>query len=193
MRWLTYFILAYLALGMQVGLGDYVSYQGATPNFVLLAAIFIAINAPRDAALLGASRMGAMHDLLTQQPPGLFALAYGLVGLMVAGTQPGRLPRAPADALFDGAGGGIVVAVILLVHSWIHPPGPRLTTCVGGGAGPRQHAGDPRRRTRPSPATELLRAVYTAMLAPFVIGVSDAAREESIRVPAAEAKARQRH
>src|SRR5687768_15200573 len=87
MRWLTYFILAYLALGLQVGLGDYVSYLGAGPNLVLLAVIFIAINAPRDAALLGCFGMGLMHDLLTHQPLGLFGLSYGLVGMMASGTH----------------------------------------------------------------------------------------------------------
>ena len=41
MRWLTYFILAYVIVGLQIGLGDYVRYQGAAPNLVLLAVIFI--------------------------------------------------------------------------------------------------------------------------------------------------------
>ncbi len=50
MRWLPYFILAYVALGVQVGLGHYVSYKGAAPNLVLVAAVFIGLNAPPPAA-----------------------------------------------------------------------------------------------------------------------------------------------
>src|SRR5687768_9200547 len=87
MRWLPYFILAYVALGVQVGLGHYVAMRGASPNVVLVAAVFIGLYAPRETALLGCFGMGLMQDLLTRQPLGLFALSFGLVGLLVAGVQ----------------------------------------------------------------------------------------------------------
>ena len=82
MRWLAYVILAYIAIAVQIGLGPYVRYRGAQPNLVLLAAVFIALNAPRDAALLGCFCMGVLQDLVTQQPPGLFALSYGLTAMV---------------------------------------------------------------------------------------------------------------
>src|SRR5678809_627478 len=85
MRWLAYFILAYLALALQIGLAPYLQYRGAAPNLVLLAAVFVALNAPRDAALLGCFCLGVMQDLVTQQQLGLFALSYGLMGLVVFG------------------------------------------------------------------------------------------------------------
>lgn len=170
MRWLTYFILAYLALGVQLGLGDYVSYQGASPNLVLLAAIFIAMNAPRDAALLGCFGLGVMHDLLTQQTPGLFALSYGLVGLMVAGAHQVVYREHPLTQFSMALGGGIVVAVVLLLHSWVHPPGPAVTTWAGG-TGPTPATQVSLAAVRPSPATEFVRAIYTAVLAPVVLGV----------------------
>src|SRR5256885_17206422 len=87
MRWLAYFILAYLAIAVQIGLGPFMRYHEAQPNFVLLAGIFIALNAPRDAALLGCFCMGLIQDLVTQQPPGLFALSYGLTALVVVGSH----------------------------------------------------------------------------------------------------------
>src|SRR5947209_11369077 len=87
MRWLAYFIFAYVVLALQIGLAPYLAYQGAAPNFVLLAVVFIAINAPRDAALLGSFSLGVLQDLLTQQTPGLFALSYGLLALAAVGMQ----------------------------------------------------------------------------------------------------------
>lgn len=170
MRWLTYFILAYVALGVQVGLGDYVSYQGAAPNLVLLAAIFIAINAPRDAALLGCFAMGVMQDLLTQQPPGLYAFAYGLVGLMVAGTNQVVYREHPLTQFSMALGGGLVVAIVLLILGWIQPAGARETIWIGG-AGPTQTTQVSVEAVRTSPATEFTRAIYTAVLAPFVLGL----------------------
>jgi rod shape-determining protein MreD len=170
MRWLTYFILAYIALGVQIGLGDYVSYQGAAPNLVLLAAIFIAVNAPRDAALLGCFAMGAMQDLLTHQPPGLYAFAYGIVGLMVAGTNQVVYREHPLTHFSMALGGGLVVAVILLVHGWIQPPGAREIRWIGG-AGPTQTTQVSVEAVRTSPATEFTRAIYTAVLSPIVLGL----------------------
>jgi rod shape-determining protein MreD len=169
MRWFPYFILAYVMLGVQVGLGDYVSWRGAVPNVVLIAAIFIAINAPRDAALLGCFGLGVMHDLLTQQPPGLFALAYGVVGLMVSGSNTVVYREHPLTHFSMTLAGGIVVAIILLLHGWIHPPGPAMTRWVGGGVAPSTQVS--LHAVRTSAGTELLRAFYTALLAPIVLGV----------------------
>src|SRR5204862_1426264 len=67
MRWLSYFILAYLMLGLQAGLAPYVRAGGAPPNFVLLTALFIALNAPRDASLLGCFGLGLMQDLRSEE------------------------------------------------------------------------------------------------------------------------------
>ena len=171
MRWITYFILAYLALGLQVGLGAYVSYQGATPNLVLLAALFIAINAPRDAALLGCFGMGLMHDLLTQQPPGLFALSYGLVGLLAAGTQQAVYRDHPLTHFSAALAGGLVVAALVLLNGWVRPPGPAVPLAWVGGVGPTPATQISFAQVRLSPATEFTRAQYTAVLAPAALGL----------------------
>ena len=170
MRWLAYFILAYLALAIQVGLGDYVSYQGATPNLVLLAAIYIAINAPREAALLGCFGLGVMHDLLTAQPPGVFALSYGVVGLLAASTQQVVYRDHPLTHFSMALGAGLVVAVLVLLNGWVRPPGPAVTTWVGG-MWPVPATQVTFEAVRLAPATEFARAVYTAVLAPVVLGV----------------------
>ena len=54
---------------------------------MLLAVVFIAINAPRDAALLGCFVLGVMQDLVTQQTFGLHALSYGLTAFFIAGAS----------------------------------------------------------------------------------------------------------
>ena len=170
MRWFAYFILAYLALGLQVGLGSSISYGGVTPNLVLIAGIFIAMNAPRDAALLGCFGMGVLHDLLTHQPPGLFALGYGLVGLLVAGSNQVVYREHPLTHFTFALIGGIVVAVVVLLHGWVHPPGVAETRWVGGsGVVPATQVSVG--AARPSPALEFGRALYTAVLAPIILGV----------------------
>src|SRR5436305_14664380 len=87
MRWLPFFILAYVMLGVQVGLSGFDQVYRGRPNFVLLAVVFIAVNAHRDAGLLGCFLLGLMQDLLTQSPLGLNAMAYGAIGMLVIGLQ----------------------------------------------------------------------------------------------------------
>ena len=169
MRWISYFILAYLALGLQVGLGDYVSFKGATPNLVLLAVIYLAINAPREQALMGCFVLGVLHDLMTQQTPGLYALGYGLVGLMASRTNQVVYRDHPLTHFSMTLGGGALVAGLLLLHGWLFPPGARETRWVGGaGAASVQVTVG---AVRPSAVAELIRAGYTALLAPIVLGV----------------------
>src|SRR3954453_12422463 len=83
MRWLPFFILAYVVLGVPGGIGSFVRLKGAELNLGLIAAVFVAANAPREPALLGAFFIGLFQDLLSLQPLGLYALSYGLVGLLV--------------------------------------------------------------------------------------------------------------
>jgi rod shape-determining protein MreD len=161
MRWFAYFILAYFAIALQIGLAPYVRYNNAAPNLVLLAAVFIALNAPRDAALLGCFCLGVLQDLVTQQPPGLFALSYGLMGMVVFGFHQVVYREHPLTHFFLALVGGAITTAVLLLHGWIHPASPRAT--VPGG--PQLAA------VRLSPGTELTRVAYTAVLAPVVIGV----------------------
>jgi len=146
MRWLSYFILAYVALGLQTGLASFVQYQGATPNLVLLVGVFIALNAPRDAALLGCFSLGAMQDLVTQHPLGLFALAYGLIGMFVLSTQEIVYREHPLTHFSLGLAGGLMTGAVVGLHGLIHPD---------------QHV---------PPLMLFTSALLTAVIAPFVLG-----------------------
>jgi rod shape-determining protein MreD len=145
MRWLPYLILAYLAIGVQIGAGEALRFRGAKPDLVLLAVAFIAMNAPREAGLLGCFFIGLMTDLVTVQPLGLYALAYGVVGLIVSGSQEVVYREHPLSHLFLGLVGSLVVACVVLVHGWIAGSGRVPAGMLFGGA------------------------LYTALLAPVVI------------------------
>jgi len=159
MRWLAYFILAYCAIAVQSGAGVYMAYKGAAPNLVLLAVIFIAINAPRDAALLAGFCTGAMWDLLTQQPLGLYALGFGLVALFVAGTQSVVYREHPLTHFSMALVGGLLVAFLLMLHALFRSPEIVRTVQNADGL--------------PTPRVSLLppflSAAYTAVLAPFAL------------------------
>ena len=159
MRWLAYFILAYVAVALQIGLGPFLRYKGAQPNLVLLAAVFIALNAPRDAALLGCLCMGLLQDLVTQQPPGLFALAYGLTAMVAVAVHQVVYREHPLTHFSLALVGGLITMTVLLVHGWVHPAAP--LACV---------------ENRPPASDASARAAYTAVLAPVVIGLLQRAK-----------------
>jgi rod shape-determining protein MreD len=145
MRWPAYFILAYVAIGLQIGLGEYLRVGGALPNLILLAVIFIAVNAPRDAALLGCFGIGAIQDLVGLHPLGLYALAYALVAMFVVSTQELVYRAHPITHFTLAFVGGILVAAVVCIHGWLQ--------------GPREAVG-----------SLLATALYTAILAPFLLG-----------------------
>ncbi len=123
MRWSTIAILAYVTLGLQTGLSVAMDVGGAGPNFVLIAVIFICLNAPRDTALLAAFLLGALQDLTSQGTMGLYSFSYGLVGLMATSARQ-TVYREHALTHFSLVlAAGILTAMVLAVHDRLRPPG----------------------------------------------------------------------
>src|SRR3954471_22508092 len=125
MRWPVYLILAYVAIGIQVGAGEFMRFGGAggaRPDLVLLAVIFVSINAPRDAALLGAFGIGIVQDLVTLGPLGVYALAYSLVGMFTVSTQELVYRAHPVTHISLGLIGGLLSGAVVVIHGWIKGP-----------------------------------------------------------------------
>ena len=121
MRFLPFFILAYIALGIQSGLTGYGAIYQARPNLALLVVIFIAVNANRDAALLGCFLLGLTQDLLTGQSPlGLNAVSYGLIGILVINTQEVVYSDHFLTHISLGLLGGLMYALLVYGHGWIY-------------------------------------------------------------------------
>ena len=145
MRWFPYFILAYLAVGLQIGAAGYLGH-GAKPDLILLAVIFIAIHAPRDAALLGCFGLGIFSDLVSLNPLGVYAIAYSIVGMFVISTQELVYKAHPVTHFTLGLVSGLLSGTVLVIHGWIRGP-------------------------RASVSELFASALYTAILAPIVLGL----------------------
>jgi rod shape-determining protein MreD len=156
MRWLTYFILAYVALGVQVGLDGYIDAKKAAPNFVLMVVVFLGINGTREPVLLGSFLLGLMQDLFTLQPLGTWALCYSLVALSVLSVQEIVYREHPLTHFSLVLVGGISCAVVLTLQAWLYPMLHGGAAAGGRGIGVLQH---------------LASALYSAILAPVVLGV----------------------
>ena len=153
MRWFPFFILAYVALSLQIGLSGFDHMYGARPDFVLMAAIFIALNAPRDQALLGCFVLGLLRDLLAGGTPlGLMALVYGLVGMFVISTQEIVYREHFLTHFSLGLAGGLLSGAVVFLHgciySWLHAA---------------------HKLPRPSVGPLISGAIYTAILAPILL------------------------
>lgn len=160
MRWPTCFILAYVMLGLQVGVSRYVLIHGAAPNLGLLAVLFIAMNMKRDAALIASFAVGMVQDLLSSQQPGLYAFSYGLVAMLIVSGQRTMNRDHPLTHITVALLGGAVTAGVVLAHSWVHPASPAAS-----------EGKNLLRPMRISAEVEFARLLYTAALAPFVLVV----------------------
>ncbi len=153
MRLPAYLILVYLAIGLQIGMGDFVRVgaSGARPDLVLLAVVFIAINAPRDAALLGAFGIGLVKDMTTLTPLGLYAIAYSLVGMFTVAMRDYVKRAHPVTHVTLGFFCSMVAGAVVLAHGWVKGP--------------------------PASFAEVFwSAVYTALVAPVVLGLLNLAK-----------------
>src|SRR5207302_11297496 len=113
-----------------------------------------AVNGHRDAALLACFLLGFMQDLLTQAPLGLNAFAYGAIGILVIAMQEVVYREHFLTHLMLGFVGGLVYAAIVYAHGLIY-------AAMRGPAG----------YARPLLAPLLEGAIYTAVLAPFILYV----------------------
>jgi rod shape-determining protein MreD len=152
MRWPAYLILVYFAIGAQIGMGEFLRIGGAKPDLVLLAVIFITVNAPRDAALLGAFVIGIMTDLVTLSPLGLYAFTYALIGMFVVSTQELVYRAHPVTHFSLALVGGLMTGMILLIHGWIKGPSVSASEMFAS-------------------------ALYTAILAPILLGLLNQMRK----------------
>lgn len=109
MRWFAFLILAYIAIGLQLGLSGLV---GPSINFVMIAAVFIAINATQRSAIFACLAIGLVHDIVSNGPIGLFATAYGLAAVMLAVDDRPMASDHPATHFIATLLGGIALAII---------------------------------------------------------------------------------
>src|SRR3954453_7167871 len=135
MRWVSYFILAYIAVGVQFALSGFVEIKGAAPNLVLLVVIFLAVNGGREPVLLGSFLLGLMQDLLTLHPMGTWAVTYSLVAMFVLSTQEIVYREHPLTHFSLALTGGILCGIVLTVHGWAYRllHGPNATQAGGVG------------------------------------------------------------
>jgi rod shape-determining protein MreD len=74
--------------------------------------------------LLGAFVLGVLQDLLSAQGLGLHAFSYGLVAMFTISTQEFVYRENPLTHLTLGLVGGMVLAVVLVLHAWLKTPAP---------------------------------------------------------------------
>ena len=118
---IPYVILCYVALGVQVGMGDMLSFHGGRPNFVLLAAVFISLSLPAQSRHDRSAGSGAAQDSLSQHAMGLYGISYGITALAIGGIHRAVHRQHPLAHFSLTLFAGLVAAAVLELHSVIHP------------------------------------------------------------------------
>ena len=82
MRWLTFFLLLYFATALQAAhLGQWSEFGYFHLEYIFMLAVFYALFAEKDAALLACFWCGLMYDLTGQSIVGLEAILAGMIAL----------------------------------------------------------------------------------------------------------------
>ncbi|MBU0718003.1 MAG: rod shape-determining protein MreD [Planctomycetes bacterium] len=84
MRWLTFLVCAAVLMVLQTVVAPRVELFGARPDWLLMMVVFYAMHGTMPAAAIGAWGIGACADLMTLERPGLIAMSYLLVAILVA-------------------------------------------------------------------------------------------------------------
>ena len=124
MRVLSYILLAYVALALNIGLVPWLKL-GETRiefDFVLIVVTFIALFAPAPGAWLGCLIIGFVQDLLSPMPLGFHTLAYGTVGLLGYSLAQSLYRTHPLTQTLTAASGVMVLLFCYLIAGRLHSP-----------------------------------------------------------------------
>ena len=103
MRWLTFFILAYVATVLQstlLGLMTGATVGGATVNLLFILALYYALSARKSDAPWACMALGLMADLASSYPFGAYAAAFAVAGWGVTRIRSHLVGEHPISVLF---------------------------------------------------------------------------------------------
>ena len=103
MRWLTFFILAYVATVLQstlLGLMTGATVGGATVNLLFILALYYALTARKSDAPWACMALGLMADLASSYPFGVYAAAFAVAGWGITRIRSHLVGEHPLSVLF---------------------------------------------------------------------------------------------
>ena len=103
MRWLTFFILAYVATVLQstlLGLMTGATAGGATVNLLFVLALYYALSARKSDAPWACMALGLMADLASSYPFGVYAAAFAVAGWGITRIRSHLVGEHPLSVLF---------------------------------------------------------------------------------------------
>lgn len=118
MRALPFIILAVLALVLQVAVAPALIATSvrSQPQFLLILAVFVALHARADAALLGCWTLGLLMDLASVGPMGAFSLAFGIAALGMVRVRASMFRDHPLSHVFLTLVFGFVVNALVALR-----------------------------------------------------------------------------
>ena len=145
MSWLTWVVVGFVCVVLDVSIAPLLAIGGVHPSFVLVLVVFVSLFAPKLTALWAAWLIGLMMDLCTplasgaQATPVIGPGALGFVAACIVVLQVRSLlfrRRALTAAVVTFAGGlavALVTFVLATIHTWYAGGGGPWVSLAGGG------------------------------------------------------------
>ena len=116
MRWLTFIILAIVAVSLQATVAGRIAWLGARPDWVLVLVVFYALHARAKDAMPAGWVAGALADLMTIERFGLLALCYGLTAVLICAVRDWVFTGHPLTQLSVTLVAAVMVQALWLVY-----------------------------------------------------------------------------
>jgi rod shape-determining protein MreD len=133
MNWFTFAFVAYLVIGVQLGLGGVLGAGAWMPSMPLVLVLFMSLHAPQRYALLTALLVGLGHDLISAQGLGTYVFIYGVIAIIVLQLRLLLYRQHPLTHVMLGLTMGLLVGLMLGVRNtlrgWLGQDVP--TTGIG--------------------------------------------------------------
>jgi rod shape-determining protein MreD len=99
MRWLTFFVLGIVAVSFQTTAAVRLTLGGVRADFVFILLVHYALHGRDSSGAVAGWILGLMMGLTSLEPPGLVALVYGLMAVLICSLRDLVFTRHPLTHL----------------------------------------------------------------------------------------------
>lgn len=119
MRWVPFFLIAYLVVAVQFALTSALGWGAWTPNLVLLLVIFIGMHALLEPAMIAGLILGLMHDVIASNGIGTYALGYTVIAAIAVQLRGIMYSDHIVTHVMMPLGLGTLLLVYLVCRQWV--------------------------------------------------------------------------
>ena len=119
MRWIRFFLVAYIVVAVQFALRGALGWGVWTPNLVFLLVVFVGMHALIEPAMIAGLVLGLMHDVIASHGIGTYALAYTILAAIAVQLRGVMYSDHIVTHVMMPFALGLLLLLYLLLRQWL--------------------------------------------------------------------------